>query len=156
MNMLEKPWADAVGKLIVRATIAGLMLFHGIHKIQTGVEWMIPMLQAKGAPEIMRYGVFVGEIVAPVFILIGFWTRTAAFVLFGNLVVAIWLAHDPSLFVQLDPKSGGWALELQGWYIFTALAVIFMGPGKYSVDGCLGLRHPGTDSPAAGEPPRAR
>jgi putative oxidoreductase len=137
MNMLEKPWADATGKLIVRITIAGLMLLHGIHKIQTGVEWMNPMLQAKGAPEIMRYGVFVGEIVAPVFILIGFWTRIAAFVLFGNLIVAIWLAHDPKLFGQLDPTSGGWALELQGWYMFTALAIIFMGAGRYSIDGLL-------------------
>jgi putative oxidoreductase len=154
--MLKNPWADATGKLIVRITIAGLMLVHGIHKIQSGVEWMIPMLQAKGAPEIMRYGVFVGEIVAPVFILIGFWTRTAAFVLFGNLVVALWLAHNPAQFGQLNPETGGWALELQAWYVFTAIAIFFRGAGKYSIDGCLAPRHPTADSPAVGEPPRAR
>jgi putative oxidoreductase len=153
---MNRLFNENLGKLLVRITIAGLMLFHGIHKIQTGVDGLGPMLQAKGVPEIARFGVFVGEVVAPVFILIGFWTRTAALVLAFNMVVAVWLAHAND-FLKLQEQSGAWALELQAWYFFISLAIFFMGPGKYSVDGCLWRSHPATEvPPPTGEPARVR
>jgi putative oxidoreductase len=34
---------------------------------------------------------------------------------------------------QLNAQ-GGWALELQGMYLFTALAVALLGPGAYSIN----------------------
>src|SRR5262245_11396046 len=89
----SKLYSQDLGKLILRIMIAGLMLLHGVSKIQQGVDWMIPMLKDKNLPEAIRYGVFVGEIVAPVFLLIGFWTRIAAVVLMGNMIVAVWLRH---------------------------------------------------------------
>jgi putative oxidoreductase len=136
MRLIDKPQWDAIGKLLVRITIAGLMLFHGIAKIRTGVDMLGGMLQGRGIPEFVKYGVFVGEIVAPVFILIGFWTRTAALVLAFNMAFAVWLVHSGD-FLKLQDQSGAWALELQGWYFFISLAIFFMGPGKYSIDGCL-------------------
>jgi putative oxidoreductase len=30
-------------------------------------------------------------------------------------------------------KQGGWALELQGMFAFTALALVFMTPGRYAI-----------------------
>ena len=30
-------------------------------------------------------------------------------------------------------SNGGWALELQGFFLFTALALIFLGPGRYKL-----------------------
>jgi putative oxidoreductase len=35
-------------------------------------------------------------------------------------------------------KTGGWALELQGFYFFTALAVALLGAGRYSMGGISG------------------
>ena len=48
-----------------------------------------------------------------------------------NAVVAIALAHGNELLAL--GRSGGWALELQGFFLFTALAVIFLGPGRYKL-----------------------
>ena len=44
---------------------------------------------------------------------------------------AIGLAHLPDLF-QLS-ESGGWAIELQAFFLFGALAVILLGPGRFSL-----------------------
>jgi putative oxidoreductase len=31
-------------------------------------------------------------------------------------------------------ESGAWALELQAFFLFTALALVFMGPGRFSIN----------------------
>jgi putative oxidoreductase len=30
-------------------------------------------------------------------------------------------------------KEGGWALELQGMFLFTAFALMFVNPGRYAM-----------------------
>jgi putative oxidoreductase len=35
-------------------------------------------------------------------------------------------------------KTGGWALELQGFFFFTAVAVALLGAGSYSIGGRSG------------------
>jgi putative oxidoreductase len=46
------------------------------------------------------------------------------------------LVHPADL-VRLTP-SGGWALELQGFFLFTAIAVALLGAGRFSVGGAGG------------------
>ena len=48
-----------------------------------------------------------------------------------NMLFAIILVHGNEL-LSLG-RSGGWALELQGFFLFTAVAVIFLGPGRYKL-----------------------
>ena len=48
------------------------------------------------------------------------------------MLVAIGLVHMAELFAMTE--HGGWALELQGFYLFTAIAISLLGPGRYSVD----------------------
>ena len=57
--------------------------------------------------------------------------KTGAALIFINMIFAFVLVHRPDLFTI--GKQGGWALELQGMYLFTALALVFLGPGRYSV-----------------------
>jgi putative oxidoreductase len=52
------------------------------------------------------------------------------------MVFAVFLVHRSELLV-LD-KSGGWALELQGFYFVTALAVMLLGAGRFSAAGAGG------------------
>lgn len=129
MKILEKN-VDA-GLLVLRLSVGVLMLLHGVAKLIYGIDPIAQMVQGAGLPSFIAYGVYVGELVAPLFILAGFGTRAAAAVFAFNMFVATLLAHASQVF-QLD-AMGGWALELQGLYFFGALALVFTGGGKYAL-----------------------
>ncbi|MEL1254549.1 DoxX family protein [Flavobacterium sp. DGU38] len=119
------------GLLILRITIGLLMLLHGLAKFGGGLEFISGMLVEKGLPGFFAYGVLVGEILAPIAILIGFRTRLAALIFAFNCLVAVLMAHSADIFKLSE--HGGWALELLGLYFFTALALFFTGGGKLAV-----------------------
>ncbi|MDR2791109.1 MAG: DoxX family protein [Campylobacteraceae bacterium] len=120
------------GKLILRCTVGVLMFFHGISKIQHGLSGIKGMLSGSIFPEFLAYGVFVGEILAPLLLIIGFKTRLAALALAINMVFVIVLAHAPSMFAL--SQHGGLAIETIYFYLFTSIAVFFLGGGKFSID----------------------
>jgi putative oxidoreductase len=60
---------EDTGKLILRLTTAGLILFHGIDKIIHGVAFMNGDLAAHHLPAFVAYGVYVGEVIAPLFLI---------------------------------------------------------------------------------------
>jgi putative oxidoreductase len=121
------------GKLILRVTLAVLILFHGVSKIFGGIGPITGMVAKTGLPEQLGYLVYVGEVLAPLLILIGAWTRLAALVIVINISVAVLLVHTAQFFTRNE--TGGWALELQAMYFFTALALAFLGAGRYSAGG---------------------
>lgn len=125
-----------LGKLLLRSVLAILMLMHGIAKVTGGVGGISGMVAKAGLPGELAYLVYVGEVIAPLLVLFGLWTRPAALVMAINMVVAIWLVHSGELFSLT--KTGGWALELQGFYLASAIAVALLGAGRYSVGGIHG------------------
>lgn len=127
---------DDTGKLILRLALGIMILLHGIAKISSGVNGVGGMLASQGLPSALAYLVYIGEIVAPVLVIIGFYTRPAAWIIAINMVVAIWLVHMKDLLVL--GKNGGWALELQGMFLFAAIAVALLGAGRLSVGGSSG------------------
>jgi putative oxidoreductase len=124
------------GKLVLRAVLAAMLLFHGIAKMHNGVGFVADMLAKAGLPAVFGYGVYIGEVIAPLFILLGLFTRPAALVVAINMIVAVLLVHTGQLFTLNE--TGGWALELQGMFLFTALAIALLGAGRYSVGGLNG------------------
>jgi putative oxidoreductase len=123
---------DDIGKLVLRITLGLLILLHGIAKLKGGVGGIEGMLTGHGLPAFIAYGAYIGEVLAPILLVIGFYSRIAALVIAFNMVVAIALAHANELF-QLG-KQGGWALELQGMFLFTAIAIALIGPGRFSIN----------------------
>lgn len=126
--MLHQP---DLGKLILRLALGLMILLHGISKLLHGVGGIESMLVSHGLPAFLAWGVFAGEVLAPLMIILGFHTRLGAGLIAINMVVAILLAHTGELY-QLT-RNGGWALELQGMFLFTALALVFTGPGRFRV-----------------------
>jgi putative oxidoreductase len=122
---------DDFGKLVLRLALGILVLLHGISKVKGGVGFLTPLLTGIGLPPWVSYGVYIGEIVAPIMVILGLFTRVGAFIIFVNMVFAIVLVHRPELLTMT--KQGGWALELQGMFMFTALALIFLSPGRYAM-----------------------
>jgi putative oxidoreductase len=124
--------ADDLGKLVLRLTLGILTLLHGIAKITGGVGGVERMLQGIGMPSYVAFGVYVGEVLAPILVLIGFYARVGAGLIVVNMLFAIGLAHRNDLFALT--KTGGWAIELQAFFLFTALALMFMGPGRLGIN----------------------
>jgi putative oxidoreductase len=123
-----------LGKLLLRITVAGLMIGHGIHKIQNGIGGIESMLDGKGLPTFLAYGVYVGEVLAPLLLIVGLKTRLAALALAINMGMAIYLAHWDDLF-KLSERTGAPALELQLFYLLAALSIMLIGPGRMAIDG---------------------
>ena len=123
--------SDDIGKLVLRVALGILILLHGVAKVTKGVDGIGGMLASHGLPAILAYGVYIGEILAPVLLIVGLFTRPAAAIMVINMLVAIWLAHRKDLGAMNG--QGGWALELQGMFLFAAIAVAFMGGGRFGL-----------------------
>jgi putative oxidoreductase len=135
-NRFEQRSTYDVAKLLLRLMLGVLILLHGISKIRGGPGFILDIVDKAGLPEPFGYLVYVGEVVAPILVIVGIWTRLAALVIAINMIVAVLLVHVPQFFTLAD--TGGWALELQGLYVVVAVCIALLGAGRYSVGGIAG------------------
>lgn len=124
---------DDFGKLILRLGVGGLMLFHGVHKLLTGLDPVKSLLAGNKLPEAAAYVVYFGEIVGPVLVLIGLFARFGAFLIAFELAALVALAGLAQI-VAVTP-SGAYGLEIEALYLAGALAILLFGPGKLSIGG---------------------
>lgn len=110
------------GAILLRTVLALLLLLHGWAKIIGGVGWLVDMLGKMGVPGFFAYAVYLGEVVAPLLLLAGVYVVPAALLIMINMLVAFFLVHTGHVFSI--GSTGGWALELQAFYFFSALVVM--------------------------------
>jgi len=126
-------FVDDIGRLVLRLTLGVLTLFHGVAKILNPevLNYIGGKLTDLGLPHSMAYLVYVGEVVAPLLIILGIYSRIGGVVVMINMLFALALVHSTQLLTL--SKNGGWALELQGFYLFCGLAVLLLGSGKIAI-----------------------
>jgi len=127
---------EDLGKLVLRLALGLMILLHGVSKLVGGIGFVTGALQKMGLPGAIGYLVYVGEVIAPLLIVFGLWTRLAALILAGNMTVAVLLVHTAQFFAL--SATGGWELELQGMFFFAAVALVLLGAGRYSIGGRAG------------------
>ncbi len=120
-----------IAKLLLRVTLGVLILFHGVHKLIHGISGVKAMVMAHGLPSFMAYGVYAGELIAPIFIILGLYARIGASVLFLNMLSAIYLGYG---FIFTVSKYGGLSWETPLLYLMMSLLVVLLGSGKYAVN----------------------
>lgn len=123
------------GRLLLRVAFGGLMLFHGVGKIRSGIGGIEGMVTEHGLPQAFAYGVYVGEVLAPLLVMLGVLAVPAAAIMAFNMVVALWLGHAGEIFSLND--YGAPVIELPLIYLLGTLAIALLGPGE------IGLRKPG-------------
>jgi putative oxidoreductase len=123
-------WEDW-GKLLLRLAVGGLLIFHGIAKVRNGVGWMAGPLSGLGLPAFVAYGAYVGEVIAPIFLILGKWARIAGLVIAFNMMSAIVIALRDKVFTL--NMGGGWAIELELLFLLGGVIVFLLGSGKYSL-----------------------
>ena len=141
--MTERLPSVSFTALGVLRIVSGLIfLEHGTQKFlsfpageMAGVGWSFAGL-----------GTYAGivELVAGTLLVLGLFTRPAAFIASGTMAVAYWYAHAPQNFFPVN--NGGDAAIL---YCFVFLYFVFAGPGAWSLDGILSRRRLDRDPAAA-------
>ena len=131
--MLKQSRLDDVGKLTLRLMVGILILLHGAHKLlhPDALGSIRGMLGSVGLPSLLAYGVYLGEVGGALMVILGIYSRLGGFLIAGNMLFAIGLAHMGQLFTLT--KSGGWGIELQALFLFPALAIALLGPGRFSL-----------------------
>lgn len=119
-----------LGLLILRL-FAGLALAfaHGLGKIPPSgfAEWMT----GSGMPMIFVWLCVIAEFGGGILLALGLLTRPAAFLIAGNMVAALLIAHTS------DPFSG---MELALFFLAAAVLFVLTGAGRYSVDNVIRAR----------------
>ena len=128
-SRLEQNSAEILG--ITRIIAGFLFLQHGTQKMfGFPVEARMPfeLFSLIGLASVI-------EIVGGVLLMIGLYTRSAAFVCSGMMAVAYWLAHATRGFFLWPSGNEGDAAVL---FCFLFLYIAAVGGGKWSVDASRG------------------
>lgn len=120
-----------IGLLILRITVGSLLLFHGIKKVVDGHDFIKKVLAEAGLPEFLWVGVPVAEVIAPILLLLGIFTRNASLLIVFTMIMTIYLAYGWAGF-ELN-QYGAFKVELNLFFLFTALTIYFTGAGKYAL-----------------------
>jgi putative oxidoreductase len=128
--MILSSLSPDTGKLILRLCVGGLILFHGVAKIMhpASLDFIRGMLTANGLPVFLAYAVYIGEVLAPLMVIVGYQARVGALLIVTNMFFALFLVHKGDFFSLSE--QGGSAIELQLFYLLSAAAVVFLGSGR--------------------------
>jgi putative oxidoreductase len=127
---------EDLGKLVLRLAVGVLILLHGIAKVRYGLGDVATSLARANIPHEVGYLIYVGEVLAPVLMIVGLWTRPAAWIVAATMVVALVLGHPKEIFQMTN--HGGLLLEVQWMFMLGAAAVALLGAGRFSVGGVTG------------------
>ena len=121
-----------LGILFVRLGLGVCLFMHGFAKILHGVGGVKGILAKAGLPEIMAYSSYIGEVVAPIMIILGIFSRIAALLVIGTSLTIMYAYHGLGNLLELT-NVGGFKAEILYLYIALSLCIIFSGSGKYAV-----------------------
>lgn len=139
IRMLNKlqPW----GILFIRLALGSSMLHHGFQKLLppgglhaahplAGLEYFSTFVAMLGLPRWVGYVSVLTEFFGSVFVLSGLLTRLAAFIIAGNMVVAL---------ITIDRHKGYASLEYTLALISMAVLLVLTGAGTLALDRRLGI-----------------
>lgn len=126
---------NSVVSLILRLTLGLVFFMHGAQKVLGwygggGLDGTVSFMSSMGIPPFMAYISSFWEFLGGICLILGFLTRIWSAGLVINMLVAILVVHS-GFFVS----NGG--VEFALTLMVVALALVFMGSGKYSIDNAL-------------------
>ncbi len=103
--------------------LGALLLFHGIDKVMHGVDYIEKILVALKVPysHYLQYGVYIGEVVAPILLIFGKYIRISGAIIAFNMLVAIYLVNKDTIFTL--GEHGAWSIELPMLYLVGGLTL---------------------------------
>ncbi|MGE0139354.1 MAG: DoxX family protein [Ilumatobacteraceae bacterium] len=130
--------ARPAAPLVLRVIVGGLFLWHGIDKFDTGISMIENMFRMWDvpAPGLTAPLTAVVEIAAGAMLIVGLGTRLAAMALSVVSIGALIYVKQDLGIISSDPMPGA---ELDLALLAGLIAVIVLGPGRFSLDHQLGI-----------------
>ncbi len=117
--------------LLVQRVVTGLLLLinHGLYKISNfntvGTSFFDPF--NIGHRNSLMLSIFA-ELFCSMLLVLGLFTRIAAFIMFVNMGVAVFLFHKGDTLSHLEPAL---------MFLVSTFTLMMVGPGRVSVDGMM-------------------
>lgn len=112
------------GYALMRMIVGFLFLWHGVQKL-----FNFPPGMPAGVPAYIIYGAGPIELICGILVMIGLFTRYAAFLASGQMAAAYWIAHGTKALLPIQNNG-----ELAVFYCFVFLFISTQGGGIWSVD----------------------
>ncbi len=132
---------DAWSGLILRVILGLVMLPHGLQKTVgafggSGFSGTMTFFTTQmHIPAVLAFLVIMAESVGALMLIVGVWSRVAAFGIGCVMVGAIWLVHLPhGFFMNWFGKQSGEGYEYHLLALAVSAAIMIAGSGKWSVD----------------------
>lgn len=133
-----------ISSLVLRIMLAIVFFPHGAQKVfgwfgGAGFSGTMDAFTVRmGIPAFLAFLAILAESAGPLGLFVGFLTRIAAFGIFCNMVVAIFLVHLPhGFFMNWFGKQQGEGFEYHLLAVTIAVALMIKGGGRWSVDGLI-------------------
>ena len=121
-----------LGLLFLRLGLGIFLFMHGFGKILHGVGGVKSILVDAGLPSFLAYFAYLSEVLAPIMIAVGFYSRLGALLVFGSSLVILYSYFGLSNLLELT-NVNGFKTELIYLYIAMSLCIISTGSGKYAI-----------------------
>lgn len=109
---------------LMRMVVGFLFLWHGAQKL-----FAFPSPMPAGVPPFITYVAGPIELIGGTLIMIGLFTRWAAFIASGEMAVAYWMVHGTNALLPIQNNG-----ELAVVYCFIFLFIATRGSGIWSMD----------------------
>ena len=121
---------NSQGYALMRIVVGFLFLWHGAQKL-FGIPSPIP----GEVPAFITYIAGPIELIGGTLVMIGLFTRWAAFLASGQMAVAYWMVHGTKAVLPIQNNG-----ELAALYCFVFLFISTQGGGIWSVDAAQNRR----------------
>jgi putative oxidoreductase len=116
---------DSQTYALLRIVTGFLFLWHGCQKL-----FGFPGTMPPGVPAFILYVGGPIELIGGTLVMIGLFTRWAAFLCSGLMAFAYWMGHGTHALLPIMNQG-----ELAVLYCFVFLHIAARGPGRWSLDG---------------------
>ena len=121
---------QSLGLLILRLVVGTAFILHGWPKIQKPTTWM-----GDAVPGFLQLCAALAEFGGGIALIVGFLTPLVTLALAVNMAAALMIVHLPKGHAFVGEPGGSFELPLV--YLALFLALLAIGPGRYSLDALL-------------------
>lgn len=119
-----------IALLIARIGLGINLMLHGYFKLFNGVSSVKNHIISLGLPGWLCFSAYIAEIVMPMLLMLGLFTRIASVIIFIYSLFCVYLFY-PKFWLLLS--SGGLVAEKFLLYATLSACLFFCGSGRYAV-----------------------